>query len=815
MSTPPYLNYELGMERVIKYEDYAVCFVHNGGVMKEIRGATDSSETSVVLSLIPTIDIVVFPQMVVPLLVLDQRIIDGVNQALEGSKEILLVAVRDQVSGSQKQIGPEDLCSVGTICKVMRIMNIPDGGMKVLAQGLRRVSIEHVTATDNSLTARISEYPFDSQTGNPAVERKVRDIVALCERMSSLGGSFNQDFHVIFSQIDDLERSVDFLLSHLTLSVAQSQSLLEKKTMLELLDELYTHLESEAESAKMQEKIKHNARDAINKSQREYYLREQLRAIQKELGDDGDAEFEELKKQLENPAISEEARGEAKRQLRRLERTSPDSLEATVIRNHLEWLLTLPWGKQSKDNLDIAHAKGILDRDHYGLEKIKDRILDFLSIKSFQKSVYSPILCFSGPPGVGKTSLGKSIAECLGRSFFRISIGGVHDESELRGHRRTYVGALPGRIIQAIHKTGTLNPVIVIDEIDKIGSAGRGDPSAALLEILDPEQNNAFYDNYLGVHFDLSKVMFLTTSNDLHQIPGPLRDRMEIIELSGYTTEEKVKIAKHHLAPKAIENSGLTDKGLKIEDNILREVITSYTRESGVRTLGRYIQTLCSKFARSMVETNKAIEFSKENLPDFLGPRKITFDKNLTKNRIGVTNGLAWTPYGGEILQVEAVLMPGAGKLLLTGQLGDVMRESAQAAVSYIRSRADSLGISKNLFAETDLHIHFPAGAVPKDGPSAGIALISSILSVMTQRPIRGSFAMTGEVDLHGGVLPIGGLKEKILAAKQQGMTNIIIPAENKQDLDGLGDILDNITFHLVSHVDEVVAHVLLSVVQA
>ncbi len=783
--------------------------------MKELRGTADGSETSAVLSLIPTIDIVVFPQMVVPLLVLDKRIIDGVNKALEGSKEILLVAVREQMSDTQRQIGPEDLCSVGTIGKVMRVMNMPDGGMKVLAQGLRRVSLDQVTATDTALTARISEYAFDSQTGNPAIERKVRDIVALCERMSSLGGSFNQDFHVIFSQIDDLERSVDFLLSHLTLSVAQSQSLIEKTTMLELLDELYAHLESEAESARMQEKIKHNARDAINKSQREYYLREQLRAIQKELGDEGDAEFEELKKHLDNPALSEEARNEAKRQLRRLERTSPDSLEATVIRNHLEWLLTLPWGHATKDNLDISHAKKILDRDHYGLEKIKDRILDFLSVKSFQKTEHAPIICFSGPPGVGKTSLGKSIAECLGRSFFRISIGGVHDESELRGHRRTYVGALPGRIIQAIHKTGTLNPVIVIDEIDKIGSAGRGDPSAALLEILDPEQNASFYDNYLGVHFDLSKVMFLTTSNDLHQIPGPLRDRMEVIELSGYTTDEKVKIAKHHLAPKAIEMSGLADKGITFEDNVLRELITSYTRESGVRTLGRYIQTLCSKFARSLVETNNPIVFTKENLSEFLGPRKISFDKNITRNRIGVTNGLAWSPFGGEVLQVEAVLMPGCGKLILTGQLGEVMRESAQAAVSYIRSRSDSLGISKNLFAETDLHIHLPAGAVPKDGPSAGITLISSILSVMTQRPINGTFAMTGEVDLQGGVLAIGGLKDKILAAKQHGMTNIIIPAQNAHDLEGLGDILDNIKFHLVSHVDEVVAHVLLAPVQA
>jgi len=778
--------------------------------MKELQTAPETSKSSDALSLIPTVDIVVFPQMVVPLLVMDQRIIDGVNKALEGSKEILLVAVRGSSDNTQKAVEAEDLYEVGTIGKIMRVMNIPEGGMKILAQGLRRVSIQNVHSDETSISAEVSEYPFDSQINNPQVEKKVREIIALCERMSSLGGSFNQDFHVIFSQIDDLERSVDFLLSHLTLSVIQSQALLEKKLMIELLDELFVYLETEAETARMQERIKHNARDAINKSQREYYLREQLRAIQKELGDDVDNEMDDLKKKLENPALSEEASNEAKRQLRRLERTSPDSLEATVIRNHLEWLLGLPWGKTTTDNLNITYAKSILDRDHYGLEKIKDRILDYLSVKSFQTSDHSPILCFSGPPGVGKTSLGKSIAECLGREFFRISVGGLHDESELKGHRRTYVGALPGRFIQAISKTGSMNPVIVIDEIDKIGQSGKGDPSAALLEILDPEQNNNFYDNYLGTHFDLSKVMFIATSNDLHNIPAPLRDRMEVIELSGYTVEEKVKIAKQHLAPRAINFSGLKEKGLDFDDSVLRELIISYTRESGVRTLNRYIQTLCSKFARALLETDTKTIFTKENLAEFLGPRKISLDKNITKNRIGVTNGLAWTPFGGEILQVEAVMMPGQGKLTLTGQLGDVMRESAQAAVSYIRSKADALGIKQNLFNETDLHIHFPAGAIPKDGPSAGITLVSSILSVMTQRPINGNFAMTGEVDLHGGVLPIGGLKEKILAAKQHGVTNIIVPKENKHDVDGLDDILQGLTLHFVSHVDEVVSRVLM-----
>lgn len=780
--------------------------------MKELRNTGEGFAASEILPLVPTVDIVVFPQMVVPLLVLDERIIEGINAVMEGNKEILLVAARGQQTDEQRQIGPEDLYQVGTVAKVMRVMAMPDGGMKVLAQGLRRVTLQEVVATEEALAARVIEYPFDSQINTAALEKKIKEIVAQCERLSSFGGAFNQDFHIIFSQIEDSERAVDFLLSHLSLSVTQSQNLLEKRTLVDLLDELHVFLEQEAESARVQEKIRHNTRDAINKSQREYYLREQLRAIQKELGEEVDTEFDELKKLMDNPALSEEALAESKRQMRRLERTSPDSLESTVIRNHLEWLLNLPWGVVTKDNLDIAHAKSVLEEDHYGLEKIKDRILDYLSVKSFQQSDSSPILCFSGAPGVGKTSFGRSIARCLGRNFFRIALGGMHDESELRGHRRTYVGALPGRIIQAISKAGSCNPIIMIDEIDKLGASGRGDPSAAMLEILDPEQNASFYDNYLGVHFDLSKVMFIATANDPSQIAGPLRDRMEMIELSGYTLDEKVQIAKRHLAPKAINKAGLDGKGLDFSDQVLHELVLSYTREAGVRTLERYLQTLCAKFARSLIEENNPVEFTKENVANYLGPRRVYIDKKINRNRIGVTNGLGWTPYGGEVLQVEAVLMPGGGRLLLTGQLGEVMRESAQAAVSYIRSRSEKLGISKAMFTDYDLHIHLPAGGVPKDGPSAGITLLTSILSVITNRPIDGSFAMTGEVDLQGGVLPIGGVKEKLLAAKQNGLTNVIFPEENKKDFEGLDAILNDIKIHFVSHVDEVVEHVLLQV---
>ena len=497
--------------------------------------------------------------------------------------------------------------------------------------------------------------------------------------------------------------------------------------------------------------------------------------------------------------------------MRRLEKTSPDSLEATVIRNHLEWLLNLPWGNVTKDTNDLLRAKEVLNKEHFGLEQVKDRILDYLSIRAFKEDCNTPIICFVGPAGVGKTSLGKSIANCLSRNFFRIALGGVHDESEIRGHRRTYVGALPGRFIQAMRKAGSMNPVIVIDEIDKIGNTGRGDPASALLEVLDPEQNANFYDNYLGVHFDLSKVMFIITANDISQIPGPLRDRMEIITLSGYTEEEKLQIAERYLVPKAIKNSGLEGKGLEIGTNILKEVVHGYTRESGVRDLNRTLQKLCSKYARELVESHKNLEFTIKNLPDYLGPRRRLEIDFTNSHKVGVTNGLAWTPYGGEILQVEAVLMPGTGRFILTGNMSDVMKESAQAAVSYARAHAASFNIEQKLFTQYDIHIHLPAGAVHKDGPSAGVTLLSSILSALTNRKINGTFAMTGELNLQGCVLAIGGIKEKILAAKQQGLSNVIMPKQNQKDIVGMEDILHGINVLFVDHVEEVLKHVLMT----
>lgn len=768
-------------------------------------------EIPLIIPVIPTIDVVVFPHAVVPLLILDEKISKGVELAQQGSKKILLLAARPQAEGYQGPIGIQDLYKVGTVGNIMRVMQLPEGGIKILTQGICRAHIEEIISDQDFLQARMSEESLTRPAFNKQkLDAQMRHLLLLIERLSSAGRIFSPDFQVILSQIEDCEKVADFILSHLNLSVADAQNLLERENLNDLLDGISEFLNHELEVNNVQERIRSTTRDSINRSQREYYLREQIRAIQKELGDDLDSETDELRTKIETLPLNEEARIEAQRQLRRLEKTSPDSMEASVLRNHLEWLLNMPWGVYTKDTIDIDHAKKILDENHYGLEEVKDRILDFLSVRFLKDDCNAPILCLFGPPGVGKTSLGASIAECLGRKYFRISLGGVYDESEIRGHRRTYVGALPGRFIQAVKKSGSNNPLIIIDEIDKLGLSNRGDPSAALLEVLDPEQNGTFYDNYLGVHYDLSKVMFIATANDLSTIPGPLRDRMEIVQISGYLPEEKMSIAQQHLITKAIKNSGLADKGFAIDEEIITEIITGYTRESGVRDLERLIQKLCAKYARAYLETKKEVAFTKENISEYLGPRKISSEQVLKTPRIGVCNGLAWTPYGGEILQVEAVLMPGSGKLLLTGQLGDVMKESAQAAVTYAKSHADIFGIDTKIFSDFDLHIHCPAGSIPKDGPSAGITLLSSVLSAYTKRAINGDYAMTGELNLQGCVLPIGGVKEKILAAKQNGLSTIILPKQNERDTVGLDKLFEGLKIVFVENVDEVLEHVLM-----
>jgi ATP-dependent Lon protease len=762
--------------------------------MEDEKRIYTADEMPDMLPVIPTIDVVVFPHMVVPLLVLDEKIIKGINTALEGDKKILLLATKAQSAGYQGPIGIQDLYTTGTVAHIMRAMTLPDNGIKVLAQGVMRASVTEIMSSKDMLSVAILPVEFDlMEPAKQEIDGRIREIISLTEKINAMGRNFGPDFQMIVSQINDPERIVDFLLSHLNVTIDQSQQLLEKKNMIALLDGIHDLLQAEIEVSKVQEKVRVNARESINKSQREYYLREQLKAIQKELGEESESDIEDLKEKMATTEFSEEALNEVKRQIRRLEKTASDSLEAVVIRNHLEWLFALPWGKYTEDELNLLHAKEVLDEDHFGLHDVKERILDYLSVRALKNHCKTPILCLAGPPGVGKTSLGRSIARSLGRNFFRIALGGMHDESEIRGHRRTYVGALPGRLIQAMRKAQSMNPLIVIDELDKLGNSGRGDPASALLEVLDPEQNNQFYDNYLGVHFDLSKAMFLTTANDINNIPGPLRDRLDVIQLAGYTREEKSQIARRYLIPKALQFSGLEDHKVEVSDDVINHVIHSYTREAGVRELERMVQKLCSKFARALVEKTENIQFTVDNLTQHLGPQRFSVDQYLFSNKIGVTNGLAWTAFGGEILQVEAVLMKGTGKFILTGQLGDVMKESAQAAMTYARAHMDLFGIDPKAFTEYDLHIHLPAGAIPKDGPSAGVSLLTSILSALTGRQINGRCAMTGELNLQGNVLPIGGLKEKILAAKQYGLDRVILPKQNQKDMVNMDDVINGI----------------------
>lgn len=761
------------------------------------------------LPVIPTMDVVVFPHMIVPLLVLDEKIIKGINQSLQETKLVLLLAAKKQPD-SEEGIATKDLYTVGTVASIMRLIKIPEGGIKILVQGICKAEAQNIMASEDNLNATIIKLDNCSSDNKEQVQAHVKNIKLLAEKMAISGNAFSPDFHIILSKMQDPEKIADFILSHLNLAVDHAQALLETNDQAELLEVLYRHLAKEMEVADMQEKIRNNARDSMNKAQKEFYLREQMRAIKKELGEDDLEELEIMREKLEALPAPEEVKVEVRRHLNRLEKTSPDSMEATVTRNYLEWIFGLPWNKFSVDNLDITHAKKVLDEDHYGLKEIKDRILDFISIRKLKTDGYPPILCFVGPPGIGKTSLGSSIARALGRSYARISLGGVKDEAEIRGHRRTYVGAMPGRFIQAIKKSGSCNPVLVIDELDKIGSDFRGDPSAAMLEVLDPQQNQTFYDNYLGIPFDLSQVMFIATANSLETISEPLRDRMEIIDVSGYTHDEKLNIAKRYLIPRAVAASGLQEKDISICDEVIADIILNYTKESGVRQLERLMKKLCSKAARILVETNSNITFTLENLPQFLGPRKYEEDEHTHDDLIGISNGLAWTPFGGEMIKIEAVLMPGKGKLILTGQLGDVMKESAQAALSYAKAHAQEFEIGQKMFTNYDLHIHVPAGAVPKDGPSAGITMLTAILSVLTQRAINAQFAMTGELNLQGHVMPIGGVKEKILAAKRNKVDNVIIPHKNKHDLMGLEEILEGVNVILVSHAGEVLQKVLM-----
>lgn len=761
-----------------------------------------------ILSVIPTMDVVVFPQIIVPLLVVDEKIINGINRAIEEKKMVFLLAARNGVD-PHGSISTDDLYAVGTIATVMRLIKMPEGGIKILVQGVAKARVIDIMTAENILQAKVQKVEIE-ESNAAELAACIQKIKKIADQMATSGYTFSPDFHIILSKMNDADKIGDFILSHLNLEVDDAQKLLETDSQKDFLILLADYLSKEVQVAEIQEKIRNNARESMNRSQKEFYLREQLKAIKQELGEDDLEEIEDMRERLDALDVSDEIKKEIGRHINRLERTAPDSLEATVTRNHLEWVFALPWNNTTEDNLDIAHAKQILDEDHFGLKDIKERILDFISVRNLKKDGFAPILCFVGPPGTGKTSLGKSIARSLGRAYGRISLGGVKDEAEIRGHRRTYVGAMPGRFIQALRKAGSRNPLLVIDELDKIGADFRGDPSAAMLEVLDPQQNKTFYDNYLGLPFDLSEVMFIATANNIDIISEPLRDRMEIIELSGYTLEEKVNIAQKHLVRKAIENAGLADNNIVIANEVIQKIIADYTRESGVRQLERLISKLCSKAARTFVETKQIVGFTPETLDNFLGPCRFIDDGANKNHQIGISNGLAWTVYGGEILQIEAMLMPGTGKLLLTGQLGDVMKESAQAARSYACAHAKEFGIDNKLFTDYDLHIHLPAGAVPKDGPSAGLALLTAMLSTLTNRPINSNYAMTGELNLRGEIMPIGGVREKILAAKRNNIPYVILPRKNSHNLAELDNMTDGIDIILADHANDVLDKLLM-----
>ncbi|MHB8842406.1 MAG: endopeptidase La [Candidatus Aquicultor sp.] len=756
------------------------------------------------VALIPLRDMIIFPNLVVPLFVGREKSIAALEVAM---KEEHIVALVTQKMAELQEPDIEDLYSIGTAAVIMQELKIPDGTAKALVEGLSRIEIVEFTQTEPYFKVKVKVLP-EQEEKDIEVEALMRNLVLQFERSASLGKPIPQEVLLATANIEEPGRLADFIAFHLNLKIDEKQQIIEAVNAHDRLEKVSIFLNRELEILEIGSKIQSRVKDQLTKTQKEYFLKEQLKAIQQELGlmDEQAAEMEELRAKIKAAKMPKEVNEKTLKELDRLTKMSPQSAESSVIRTYLDWLIGLPWQKKSKQKLDLKEASAILDEDHYGLEQVKKRVLEYLAVHQLTNKMRGPILCFVGPPGTGKTSIGKSIARSLGRKFVRISLGGVHDEAEIRGHRRTYVGALPGRIIQAINQAGTKNPVFMLDEIDKVGADFRGDPTAALLEVLDPEQNFAFSDHYLEVPFDLSDVVFITTANMLETIPAALRDRMEIIPYSGYTEEEKVQIATKYLIPKQIPEHGLKDKNILIEDKALREIIREYTREAGVRGLERRIASIYRQVARKVVEgEKKKLKITEKNVHEYLGPRQFSYGLAEEADEIGVSTGLAWTEFGGDVLSVEATTLPGRGKLMLTGQLGEVMRESAQAAVSYIRSRAEMLDIDKNFYSELDIHIHVPAGGIPKDGPSAGITIATALASELTKRPAKREVAMTGEITLRGRVLPIGGVKEKILAAHRAGIKEIILPAENKKDLELVSkEVKEELKFFFVKHVDEV-----------
>ncbi len=751
-------------------------------------------------------DIVVFNYMIIPLFVGRSASVEAVQEALAEDKLLMLATQKDS---SLDEPGPDDIFKTGMVCMIMRTLKLPDGRLKVLVQAIQKAEIQEYIETEPFLKAKIELIePFEDAEMTVAVEALMRNVREQTEKILSIKGVLSSELQAILNGIEEPGRLADLVVSNLRLKTNESQSVLETHDSVDRLHKVLEYLNKELEVSTMQAKIQSEAKEEMGRTQREYYLREQIMALKKELGefDEKSEEIEELRLRFKKARMPSTVKKEGLKQLGRLEMMHPDGSEANTIRTYLDWLLDVPWRKVSKDHLELKQAKEILDEDHYGLDEIKERILEYLAVRKLNKTSKGPILCFVGPPGVGKTSLGRSIARAMGRKFSRFSLGGMRDEAEIRGHRRTYVGAMPGRIIQGLKTVQSSNPIFMLDEIDKVGADYRGDPSSALLEVLDPEQNFEFSDHYLNLPYDLSKVMFITTANMADTIPGPLMDRMELITLSGYTLEEKLEIAKRYLLPRQIKENGITLKQIKIDDETIGLIISHYTREAGLRNLEREIGKVCRKVARRIAEGGKGpYTISRRTLAKYLGPFKVVPDDDEGMEMPGLVTGLAWTEVGGEILTIEVSLLEGKGSLNLTGQLGDVMKESAQAALTVCRAKLSKLKFKTDYFESKDLHIHVPAGAIPKDGPSAGITMAVAIYSAMIGKPVKKGLAMTGEITLRGRVLPIGGLKEKALAALRANLTTIIIPYQNKKDLVEIPeDLREKLTFIPVKNIDQV-----------
>ena len=755
--------------------------------------------------LLPLRDIIVFPHMVVPLFVGRQKSIRALEEAMNRQKFILLAAQKDAKTNEPAEA---DIYQVGTLGTVVQLLRLPDGTVKVLVEGKKRARIlQYVANPDYFLVdAEEVEETVESST---EIEALCRSVNSTFENYVKLNKKIPPEMIMSVASITEPARLADTIVAHLGIKLEEKEALLESFDSAQRLEKVLGHMRSEIEILEVEKRIRTRVKKQMEKTQKEYYLNEQMRAIQKELGekDEFKNEIQELEEKIKARKMNAEAQEKAEKELRKLKMMSPMSAEATVVRNYIDWLISLPWNEFTEDKLDIGEAERILEEDHYGLEKVKQRILEYLAVQSLVGELKGPILCLAGPPGVGKTSLGKSIARATGRKFVRVSLGGVRDEAEIRGHRRTDIGALPGKVIQSMKKAGSSNPVFLLDEIDKMSTDFRGDPSSALLEVLDPEQNMAFADHYLDVDYDLSKVMFITTANNLERIPRPLQDRMEIIRIAGYTEVEKLNIAKRYLVHKVREQNGLKEGNIEFSDNSILGIIRHYTKEAGVRSLERELASICRKVVLDVVKGDRDASYviNSKSLQKYLGPEKFRYGRAEEESRIGVTTGLAWTDFGGELLSTEVAVVPGKGRLTITGRLGEVMQESAQAAMSYVRSRADDLGLERDFYQKVDIHLHVPEGATPKDGPSAGITLATSLVSAITRIPVRSDLAMTGEVTLRGNVLPIGGLKEKVLAAHRGGIKHVLIPIENEKDISEIpATVLKSITIELVQHMDEV-----------